>query len=124
MLAVYQQEGKTENLHHINNSMLICWGFLHTLVHTICMTVSFITAEAKWVAQVFVFSEAIPLTPECLWYNELVSNLNFQVTDGYKYKDLEQICIHSVSYFLCLGLKRFMSSDVMLLFGMFLTFSY
>ena len=42
-----------------------------------------------------VFSETIPLTPECLWYNELqyVSNFNLtvQVTDGYKYNDLEQV---------------------------------
>ena len=42
-----------------------------------------------------VFSETIPLTPECLWYNELqyVSNFNLtvQVTDGHKYNDLEQV---------------------------------
>ena len=56
---------------------------------------SLITVEAKWVAQVFVFSETTPHTPDCLWYNELleVSNLNLTVLviDGYKYKDLEQV---------------------------------
>ena len=39
--------------------------------------------------------EPIPHTIDCLWYNELmkVSNLNLTVlvTDGYKYKDLEQV---------------------------------
>ena len=40
-------------------------------------------------------TETFPLTTECLWYNELLSvsnlNLTIQVTDGYKYKDLEQV---------------------------------
>ena len=42
-----------------------------------------------------VSSDTIQLTPECLWYYDLlsVSNVNstVQVTDGYKYKDLEQV---------------------------------
>ena len=59
-------------------------------VHTFCIDAPLITVEAKWV---FVFSETICLTMKCLWHNELlyVSNLNFEVVGGYKYKDLEQL---------------------------------
>ena len=64
-------------------------------MHTICIIVSFITVEAKWVAQVFIFFRDYPHIPECLWYNEFVYvsslNLTVLVTDGYKYKDSEQV---------------------------------
>ena len=32
--------------------------------------VGLVTFEAKWVAQVFVFLETIPVTPEYIWCNE------------------------------------------------------
>ena len=44
------------------------------------------------------FSVTTHLTPEWLWYNELLSvcnlNLPIQVTGGCKYKDLEQVYLN------------------------------
>ena len=63
--------------------------FVFCVIFGYCMTFEETASPDKSL----FFRDYISLTPECLWYNELllVSNLNVQVIDGYKYKDLEQV---------------------------------